>query len=680
MAVESPDQPKVSPLKFFNRTAKVNQESVISAKDKLVQIDGSLRKILSIREKSIDVTRIEEEQTQRQEKEKKLEAGKFFVRGVGKLANKIPGKNTVEKFLIFMAFGWLFNTFSKYFGELSGPLSKIISGSVAIIDAFSKIAVGIFDGFVTFVDIGYKTWDVIRGTGDSQKLQSAMNNVLLDIDSFFGGVLSLLGIVEQPPETPQPTTPTPTKPGTPSTPGAPMGQSPGAPTQTYTGGILPSTKLGPGSDSRAGDRKHPLTGKVRFHAGNDYPMNTGTAITVLKGGKVTRSEVNGSMTSGYGNLIEIQHPDGSKSVYAHLNQRNVAAGDTIKPGTVIGTVGSTGGSTGPHLHFEYDNPNGQTERSWQTINSKADQIFRFGNVKPSQTYKLALKNGKEGVIVDGKWKPQKWTKQEKERYERVHGQQEQAKASPAGGSIDSLFRLISRGEGGVNSVNRGVAGDTPGGAKSIFGKNLTDMTVDEIYAKQREGRVNAVGKYQIIEITMPGFIKYLKSQGIDTSKTKFTENIQDKFKPYVVDYKRPEVGKYIRGKSNNRKEAAQELSREFASIGLAYPEAGRSRGESRYSGTAGNRASISPESIENALDRARSGKKGGGIIGDIPKQSKNINPSSLSSYPSYSESGTMMLIQPIIIEKPVPMSMNKSKTTFPVIGGVNSSGMNNFRG
>lgn len=676
MVVQSPEQPKISSSKFFNKTAKVNQEVSVLPKDKLVQIDGSLKKILSIREKSVDVTRIEEQQTQRQEKEKKLEAGKFFVRGVGKLANKIPGKNTVQKFLIFMAFGWLFNTFSKYFGELSGPLSKIITGSVTIIDTFSKIAFAIFDGFATFVDIGYKTWDVIRGTGDSQKLQSAMNNVLLDIDSFFGGILSLLGIVEQPPETPQPT-PTPAKPGAPS---APRGPSPGAPAQTYTGGILPSTKLGPGPDSRAGDRKHPLTGQVRFHAGNDYPMDPGTPITVLKGGKVTRSEVNGSMTSGYGNLIEIQHPDGSKSVYAHLNQRNVLVGDTIKPGTVIGTVGSTGGSTGPHLHFEYDNPNGQTERSWQTINSKADQIFRFGNVKPSQTYKLALKNGKEGVIIDGKWKPQKWTKQEKERYERVHGQQEQAKASPAGGSIDSLFRLISRGEGGVNSVNRGVAGDTPGGAKSIFGKNLTDMTVDEIYAKQREGRVNAVGKYQIIEITMPGFIKYLKSQGIDTSKTKFTENIQDKFKPYVVDYKRPEVGQYIRGKSNNRKEAAQQLAREFASIGLSYPEAGRSRGESRYSGTAGNRASISPESIENALDRARSGKKGGGIIGDIPKQSKNINPSSLSSYPSYSESGTMMLIQPIIIEKPVPMSMNKSKTTFPSIGGVNSSGMNNFRG
>jgi hypothetical protein len=174
-------------------------------------------------------------------------------------------------------------------------------------------------------------------------------------------------------------------------------------------------------------------------------------------------------------------------------------------------------------------------------------------------------------------------------------------------SSGDLFEIISGGEGGVNSVNRGVAGDTPGGARSIFGKDLTDMTVDQIYAAQRAGKVSAVGKYQIIKITMPGFIKYLKGRGIDTSRTKFTEEIQDMFRTYVVDFKRPEVGRYIRGESSNRAEAVQELAREFASIGLAYDEAGRGKGESRYSGTAGNRASISPETVAAALDRARSG-------------------------------------------------------------------------
>jgi hypothetical protein len=73
------------------------------------------------------------------------------------------------------------------------------------------------------------------------------------------------------------------------------------------------------------------------------------------------------------------------------------------------------------------------------------------------------------------------------------------------------------------------------------------------------------------------------------------------------------------------------------------------------------------------------GMKGGGAI--EPPKSKKTDTSLLSTYPSYSEGGgSMMVIQPIIIEKMVPVQTSKSKTSFPVIGGVNSSGMNNFRG
>jgi len=180
------------------------------------------------------------------------------------------------------------------------------------------------------------------------------------------------------------------------------------------GGILPSIKLG----SKAGPRIHPISGVLRPHTGNDYVMGLGSPISILKDGVVTRSEVNGSLTSGYGNLVEITHSDGSRSVYAHLNERGVAVGQPVKKGTVIGTVGSTGGSTGPHLHFEYDDPNGRRVNDWEKLNSMADNIFRFGNIKilPSQTYSLSLKNGKEGVIEDGKWKPKKWTQEEKNRY------------------------------------------------------------------------------------------------------------------------------------------------------------------------------------------------------------------------------------------------------------------------
>jgi len=183
--------------------------------------------------------------------------------------------------------------------------------------------------------------------------------------------------------------------------------------------------------------------------------------------------------------------------------------------------------------------------------------------------------------------------------------QEQPDGSRAAGPTQSgdLFEIIAGGEGGYNSVNRGDAGDTPGGAQSIFGKPLTEMTVGEVVKAQQTGKVFAVGKYQIIPKTMTGFLTQMKI----SSNDKFDETTQEKFKEYVINYKRPEVGKYIRGESSNRAEAAQELAREFASVGLSYAEVGKERGQSRYAGTAGNRASIAPETIEAALDRARSG-------------------------------------------------------------------------
>ena len=182
-----------------------------------------------------------------------------------------------------------------------------------------------------------------------------------------------------------------------------------------TGGVLPSTKLG----SSAGMRQHPISGEFKMHSGNDYPMPEGTPVSLTKGGVVTRSEINGSLTSGYGNLVEIRHPDGSKSVYAHLSNRKVGVGDKVNPGAVIGNVGSTGGSTGPHLHFEYDGKDGTTITNASTLNSLADQTFRFGNVKPSAAYKLSMKDGKEGVIENGVWKSKTWTTEEKERYQKT---------------------------------------------------------------------------------------------------------------------------------------------------------------------------------------------------------------------------------------------------------------------
>lgn len=172
---------------------------------------------------------------------------------------------------------------------------------------------------------------------------------------------------------------------------------------------------------------------------------------------------------------------------------------------------------------------------------------------------------------------------------------------------DDLFDLIASGEGDYNSINRGNAGDTPGGAKSVFGKDLTEMSVGEVMSLQAQGKLYAVGKYQIIPSTMIDFVRKMGIKSAD----KFDAETQEKFKAYVLDIKRPEVGRYIRGESDDRTAAAQGLAREFASVGAARPETiggyqPAQRGDTLFGGQGDNAASVSPASVESALDTARS--------------------------------------------------------------------------
>ena len=191
---------------------------------------------------------------------------------------------------------------------------------------------------------------------------------------------------------------------------------------------------------------------------------------------------------------------------------------------------------------------------------------------------------------------------------------------PIGGktNFSSLFDLLTSGEGGLNSVNRGNAGDTPGGAKSILGKDLTDMTLDEIFTAQNAGRVFAVGKYQIIPKTMKGFRDYLRSQGIDTSKRKFDASLQNMFGPYSITQKRAKVGRFLSGDTSVSLDTAQlELAAEYASIGVPYdmkkgsyngkyPLRDIKKGESLYSGTGSNYAPAAhTDSIRSMLQKLR---------------------------------------------------------------------------
>ena len=97
-----------------------------------------------------------------------------------------------------------------------------------------------------------------------------------------------------------------------------------------------------------GSRKHPVTGKANNHTGIDVPAPSGTSILACKSGVVTPSTYNNS----YGNYVVVSHSDGTSTLYAHMSRRNASKGQTVSQGQVIGYVGTTGSSTGNHLHLE----------------------------------------------------------------------------------------------------------------------------------------------------------------------------------------------------------------------------------------------------------------------------------------------------------------------------------------
>ncbi|MCY9668721.1 M23 family metallopeptidase [Paenibacillus alginolyticus] len=101
--------------------------------------------------------------------------------------------------------------------------------------------------------------------------------------------------------------------------------------------------------STYGFRTDPITGQPgAFHDGIDIPAPRGTPVLAARDGIVVQVE---RSTSGYGNLVRLQHTGGVESFYGHLTDIGVTMGQTVHQGEVIGWVGSTGKSTGPHLHF-----------------------------------------------------------------------------------------------------------------------------------------------------------------------------------------------------------------------------------------------------------------------------------------------------------------------------------------
>ena len=97
-----------------------------------------------------------------------------------------------------------------------------------------------------------------------------------------------------------------------------------------------------------GIRLDPFTRMPDMHQGIDFVADVGTPVRATAPGIVVQSERAGA----YGNLVEVEHADGYSTRYAHLQSRRVKVGQTLQRGEVLGTLGNTGRSTGPHLHYE----------------------------------------------------------------------------------------------------------------------------------------------------------------------------------------------------------------------------------------------------------------------------------------------------------------------------------------
>ena len=102
--------------------------------------------------------------------------------------------------------------------------------------------------------------------------------------------------------------------------------------------------------SSFGRRRHPISGYTRLHKGTDFAARTGTPIMAAGNGVVERA----SRYGGYGHYVRVQHANGYETAYAHMHRYGpgIKSGKRVRQGDIVGYVGSTGASTGPHLHYE----------------------------------------------------------------------------------------------------------------------------------------------------------------------------------------------------------------------------------------------------------------------------------------------------------------------------------------
>jgi len=130
-----------------------------------------------------------------------------------------------------------------------------------------------------------------------------------------------------------------------------------------------------------GFRIDPFSGRAALHTGLDFAADTGTTVNAAAGGLVLPLEVHPQ----YGNLVEIDHGHGLLTRYAHLSKVLAKAGDIVKRGQAIAEVGTTGRSTGPHLHFEVMVEGVPQDPAKFLAAGQADSLASGGDGAPAQT-------------------------------------------------------------------------------------------------------------------------------------------------------------------------------------------------------------------------------------------------------------------------------------------------------
>lgn len=139
--------------------------------------------------------------------------------------------------------------------------------------------------------------------------------------------------------------------------------------------------------SRFGWRVHPITGNRRFHSGTDFGAPEGAPVVAVANGRVVSSGWRG----GYGKAVVIEHNGQMQTLYGHMSELLVQEGQEIQQGTIIGRVGSTGNSTGAHLHFETQAP---TSDGWVAVDPNMDLQYALNNLQQ------AIEQNRQGDILD----------------------------------------------------------------------------------------------------------------------------------------------------------------------------------------------------------------------------------------------------------------------------------------